>query len=459
MAQQQDKKWTLEEIREAAPNYRGKPENFKPKGKRGQKPSPAGQDKGPSTSKIPPPKYANLPQTPTAQRNDSIISEAIFGVDVRITPIDERQSFDNNFSKLPKIAEEVFNQYPADERFLDRIIEGVEFEYYSTAMLWIRLLDIKQKQALTALTSQEKDILKAVADVTFNVPQPIYAYLSQIGNVTDKMGKETLLSIPNLPIADAGGFGGYHHAEINEATHNLFEEIPSLGMIGDSIMTLAHNDPAPNTTVRVALPARSQIVAENLLGYRSPLVARRDEIKRRLASQGITADRFQEFVLHTRFNLRYLESLSDIIGKLETFRIEKVVIRNLTLSGGESQVIMTKPLAGEELNQPWRDTIVAATSAACESTALTGAAYPFGFQLYKEPGEGATLTARSVRWSCLTSAQGVDDPWTVSDNWAGTRNTRRNLPAGIGTERFRSIAMNQSLCLRNIVRRMIKTSR
>jgi len=33
-----------------------------------------------------------------------------------------------------------------------------------------------------------------------------------------------------------------------------------------------------------------------------------------------------------------------------------------------------------------------------------GAAYVFGFQPYKEPGLGETVTERSSRWSCMDSA-------------------------------------------------------
>ena len=61
--------------------------------------------------------------------------------------------------------------------------------------MWLKLIDVKAKQGRQALTSQEKDIRKATQDIEFNVPQPIHAYISQIGNVTDGMGKETLNSM------------------------------------------------------------------------------------------------------------------------------------------------------------------------------------------------------------------------------------------------------------------------
>lgn len=49
------------------------------------------------------------------------------------------------------------------------------------------------------LTSQENDIREAVADEAFNVPEPIFIYLKEVGTYTDKMGKDTLLEILALP--------------------------------------------------------------------------------------------------------------------------------------------------------------------------------------------------------------------------------------------------------------------
>jgi hypothetical protein len=51
--------------------------------------------------------------------------------------------------------------------------------------------------------------------------------LSEIGNYTDKMGKETRHQVPSLPTTVVQGFGGYHANAIDVNTHNLFEEVPS----------------------------------------------------------------------------------------------------------------------------------------------------------------------------------------------------------------------------------------
>lgn len=190
--------------------------------------------------------------------------------------------------------------------------------YYNTALLHLKLLEVKVKQGDTALISAEKDIRNAVADYVFNVPQPTYVYLQQIGTYCDKMGNETKLEIPPLPITVVQNFGGYRAAEVNVDTHNMFEEIPSLGIAGDMVMALASEAIEPKPDFRIRKPARS-VFTQNLVGYHTPIGPRRPEIAQRLAGYGITATAFKEYVVGTRFNPNYIMELSDIIGKFGTF--------------------------------------------------------------------------------------------------------------------------------------------
>jgi hypothetical protein len=79
---------------------------------------------------------------------------------------------------------------------MNRKLAREEVAYYATSMMWLRLIDVKHKQGNKALTREEKELQKAAADIEFNIPQPLYAYLGQIGSYTDSMGKETELEIP-----------------------------------------------------------------------------------------------------------------------------------------------------------------------------------------------------------------------------------------------------------------------
>jgi hypothetical protein len=338
----EDKRITsVEELRKVTPFYKGKPENFDPK-KIGKK-IPPQKKLGPKSPAPTPPSRINMPQTPTPQRNEPMISEAIFGVDITVFEIEPRQNFEADYSKLPDIAVEVYNNASIDEKHLDRKMAKEEMSYYATGMLWLKLLEVKAKQPNLALTSEEKAVRKAASEEVFNVPHPMFLYLQDIGTYTDKMGKETELHIPDLPIQTAGGFGGYHAAEITTDTHNLFEEVPSLGIAADMVMGLASPQPEPNVNFRVEFPPHTQ-ETRNLTGNTSPIGERRPEIRQNLARFGITTESFPEYVANTRFNLKYLRHISDLLGAMETFRNEKVRFKNLTRSGGETQVIFTKPL-------------------------------------------------------------------------------------------------------------------
>lgn len=269
------------------------------------------------------------------------------------------------------------------------------------------------------------------------------------------MGKETLLEIPPLPTTVVQNFGGYHSNRIDENTHNLFEEMPSLGIAGDMVMALASHEAEQVPNFHVEIPANSAFT-NNLLGKTSLIGERRPEIRQRLAGFGITVNQFDEYVPRTRFNLKYLRSISDIIGTFETFKVEKVVMKNLSMAGGETQVVKTTPSETNE-TETWRIRSVQGTYSSTSSTATIGAANCFGFQLYKEDGQGENRSQRVANWSCI---QGVGNaPWVMPDAWYNNRNARRNLPEVLGTARYRAISVRQDDVLNKVVRRMIKTTR
>ena len=76
----------------------------------------------------------------------------------------------------------------------------------------------------------------------------------------------------------------------------------------------------------------------------------------------------------------------------------------------------------------------------------------FGFQTFKEPRDGATVTEQHAKWCCL-AAQG-DKPWVIPNGWVANRNARRNLPPGIGKERLRTLSKREDIALEDIIRRI-----
>lgn len=415
---------------------------------------------GPKSPELAPPTHLEANKNPTPQRNESIISEAIFGVDVSVVAIAPLEEFNVNLSKIIDITLTTYQSMVPDVNQIERKFTKEELAYYSTAMLWIRLIDIKSKQRRFALTSTEKEILKAAKDIAWTVPQPIYAFLMQMGNVIDRMGKETFLAIPPLPVTVNQNFGGYHSTHIDLQTHNLYEEIPSLGIAADVVMAAASQAEEPEINIRVGLPAGT-LVNQNLTGYIADIGPRRQEIRQKLNGLGITPNTFPELVAGSRFHLIYLLQLSEMLKDIDTFRMENMTISSMTIHGGETMVIQTLPIVSEDIETRWNERTVQAQSPASDSTAQIGASYIFGFQLHKETNAaqaaGETITQRARNWSCLSADPAADAPWDMPELWNNNRNARRDLPPGIGTLRFRSIGKRQDVALIGVNRRMRKT--
>jgi hypothetical protein len=79
------------------------------------------------------------------------------------------------------------------------------------------------------------------------------------------MGKNTDLKVPSLATQKAQGMGGYYAPEITEEMHNLFEEVPSLGIAGDMVMALCQDGIEPTPNFKVQIPERAMIT-QNLTG-------------------------------------------------------------------------------------------------------------------------------------------------------------------------------------------------
>ena len=109
----------MEEIRKLAPGYNGKPENFDPN-KAGRKAMPKTKSpNAPKSAALPAPTALDRNAVPTEQRNELLLEDSIFSMDVTIIPIQPIEKFSTSFARLPEIAVENYNQYSVDEKQLD----------------------------------------------------------------------------------------------------------------------------------------------------------------------------------------------------------------------------------------------------------------------------------------------------------------------------------------------------
>lgn len=291
----------------------------------------------------------------------------------------------------------------------------------------------------------------------YNIPQPYFLYLSSIGSVVDKMGKRTFLNVPTLPVTVARNKTGYHSVAVDEHTHSLYEEVPSLGIAGDVLMAIASAADNPRPEFGVTFPPRAGASA-NMLGTSRVIVKCRLEITQKLTSYGITGTQFEEYCQNTRFNRQYFRSLSDMIASWTTFRLEKVNFALMTSDGSTVQIIKSEP-QDDRCHGGWLRRDVQNTSPEEETTAVMGAAFAFRFQLRKEAENvQGTVLERNANWCCVTSANPIV-PFALPEAWVVNRNARAALPVVLGEARFRAITMNQGTVTEDVVRRMVKSQR
>lgn len=372
-----------------------------------------------------------------------------------LVPVEPRQTFQANYAVLPALSLEIYREYQIDVMQIHQQLIKEELSYYATALLWLRLIHVKSKQQLYGLTEEEKKLHEDTENEVYNVPQPLYEYLASIGAIADKMGTLAYLNTPALPISCAGGFGGYHSEAVNARTHTLFEEVPSLGIAGDMVMAASSNDNEPNQDFRVAFP-KFATFSDNLVGRYPTTGPSSITIRKKLAGFGITQSSFDEYCKNTRFHRKYIRSISNLIGKWNTFKIERMCFRNSTSDGGMVQAITSKPNHGRPAKN-WISGTVQSYAPENSATAMFGAATVFLFQLHKEPTPGDDETQRNANWCCARRAG--SEPWVIPPEWIRNRNERRDLPKFLRAQHFGSIPLRADIILQDTVRRMVRTRR
>ncbi|KAJ8728934.1 hypothetical protein PYW07_006630 [Mythimna separata] len=409
MNKQHEKRlYTPEEIKKIAPGYRGKAQNFDPS-KIGKKSELPQKKQGPASPKVPAPTATDKAANPTPPKNTPLWADSIFGIDVAVRELNVNQEVSPNFGRAPEIVEEVYSAISGDDTNLNKQMTKGMLSYYTTAMLWARLLDIKAKRGNTNLTFEELEFCKAVMQHEYNIPQPIYLFLKGIGEVKDSTGKTVHLQNHVLPVTVVQGMGGYHSAAIDAEHHNLYEEIPSLGICGDIVMAEASEAVQPVPNFRV-LPPNTR-ATRALCGNFGPIGARKEEVRILLQSVGIHANAFNETVGNTRLNINLLQKVSDYFAGCPTFRNEKVKLDALTIEGDAAQLTRSIPTNENVIpGTKWTELVIRPTSASANGVTVFGASYVMGYQLRKE-----AINGDHSNWCCVESAAAAQ-PW-ITHGW------------------------------------------
>lgn len=426
----------------------------KPKNKGGK---PKGHRSGPKSASLPPPSNTHIMNNPTKLKEEPIFREAVFAPDITIRENNMRTTFTPSCVGVIPIVNNMWMEYRADDNQIDKTITVEGVRYYATGLLWCRIAQLKRANQLN-MTEQEQQLLDMCDSTEFNVPSPLAIYLKALGEIqTSTTGQTLIPDFPPMPIEEVNNYTGYY-GPINNHNHNLYEEIPCLGVMAEAVRQTVSNTP-PGRYVS-SLDTPNVPVNSNLLGF-EPLAVRRNEGKNFYISLGITQQDFDESILGTAFNYDLMYAVSQWITTRTTFSIDKMKIENMSKHGSQMQTILQHPqLVGTNRVQRNILSEVNNTSLSNESVTNFGAAYYCTFQLYKESPviQGINLSITSGAWCCRTYT-GADAEHTIPPEYIENRNQRRNLPIEYSSNRFSTISVSVSQLRRRTITKMLTSRR
>lgn len=159
-----------------------------------------------------------------------------------------RLTFSPSAPALIDISRQCYAELITDESNLTKTILPEYVDYYSTALLWMRIVTLKQKNS-QPLTLEENDLLTLVQTTAFVVSEPILLQLRQLGNVVSTTKQHMYPQFPPLPTEVIANHGGYYGElvipddDTDVDIHNLYEEIPCLGVLSEAVKAAISNAP------------------------------------------------------------------------------------------------------------------------------------------------------------------------------------------------------------------------
>lgn len=262
-----------------------------------------------------------------------------------------------------------------------------------------------------------------------------------------KTGQHLYPTFPPLPthvIEDIPGLYG----QIDAETHNLYEEIPAIG-ISVGMIQASLNPARPFPQWVPPIVPQGFTANPNLLGFRA-VRAPRQEATAITDSAGITPDQFPNYPANTGFNMQLLKAVSAIIANTETFKVTATNFAELAEAGSPSQAIISRPIDNDDPLVRTVNAELRAESLTHEALGLFGQSMVFTYQLFKEPTDDNHTT-----WACVTPPIGQPIP----QEWINNRNVRRNIPQHYLARVFNSVSLNAGEYRRKIVEKIAKTKR
>lgn len=437
--------------------YFGKPENQKD-AKAVNKHNPkkveeAPQQKPKNTSR-PIPKLVSPPDNSNHRTGDPF-SESIFGRGLSVREYNTRTKFQPTLVASIEISRQCYQQIKTDDVQITKQLLPEYVDYYTTFCVWARLVQIKSKNQ-ESLTTEEEWLMDIIRNREYSLMDPITTYLKSIGNVVALTGQHLAPSFPELPNTTVNGKPGFFGV-IDEQTHNLYEEIPTFGVLAEAIQYAVGSSPPGEYPS--CLSTTTAKVNSNLIGYR-PLQTRRQEAKDLAFSHGITDNQFPSSKGNTGINIGLINAVSDIIANIKTFKITKTNFAEMSISGSQAQLINLHRTDTD--NTPDVKAELQPYSLIKEKESAYGLAIFSSLQLSKS---SADLATAPTTWLCITPMQPPrvqdQEPTPTPDyaNWIRNRNIRRDLPIQFKQKVFLTTSQPAATFREDVITSLVLTKR
>lgn len=395
------------------------------------------------------PKTINRPMRIDAHANvssalttfaDYPIRESLF-INNNFIPANSRTEFSPSAPAAIEVARLMYDELLTDNPSFYKEVLPEYLDYYTTAMLWARIVTLKKKLSMP-LTEVEGSFYAAIKNETFVLPEPLLMQVKMFGRIKTLTGEDLYPSFPPLPSHRIGDFGGYY-GPLDAATHNMYEEIPCLGVVAENLRhALSDADPGPYQSV---LQTEQLVPNANLLGIRI-IGERFDEAKALANNVGVTSIVFPEYPENTGLNIKLIVSISRELDKTTSFRLSHVNFDILAGNGSPAQAVIQRKAPGYQGEELEKFSCLRSESLFNEILSPYGMAMTYLPQMIKE----ASTVETASRWCCVA---------TPPPEWVANRNVRRNIPLRYLDAVFISPPQNVNVYRELTVKNMVWTKR
>ena len=144
------------------------------------------------------------------------------------------RTFNVNFAAITSTVDLMFNHLISQDHDRSKLLTLGAVEYYCGCMAWFKILRLKYVNS-QPLTDVEMQIYRMAEHFSFVIPQPIFMYLRNIGNITTPLGDHLIPEFPPLPTQVVDNVPGTL-GNINEHNHNIYEEVSVIGVLCEYLM-------------------------------------------------------------------------------------------------------------------------------------------------------------------------------------------------------------------------------